>query len=214
MMKFLPNTVYNIVFSDIVPEDSVIKKTVAESLFNFFRENTLFRWQDANNDCEDRANAICMLLDQWQVPNYKGWVFSGNFLLNIEGSLINNWNYHVAAIVPVEENGAVNFYVIDPATLPGVDTILNWASNITDVPFCHYLIKWSDYYIFPKEKIKKDNWHKRNSQNYKWTMQGLSGINGVSKIGKAQICFNKSRIKRTEERFKHLLRNPPDFLSR
>lgn len=211
-MKFLPNTVYNIVLSDIVPEDAVIKKTVAENLFTFFRDSHLFRWQDANNDCEDRANAICMLLDHWRVPNYKGWVFSGNFLLNIEGSLTNNWKYHVAAIVPVEENGAVNFYVIDPATLQGVDTILNWASHITDIPFCHYLIKWSDYYIFPQEKIKKDNWHKRNSQNYKWTIQGLSGINGVSKTGKAQICFNKGKIRRTEQSFKHLLHNPPAFL--
>lgn len=211
-MKFLPNTIYNIELSDVVPQEAFIEKGTAENLFFFFKENSLFRWQDANNDCEDRANSICILLDKWKVPNYKGWVFSGNFLVNKEGSLVNNWKYHVAAIIPVKEGDSLNFYVIDPATLPYADTILNWASNVTDVPFCHYLIKWNHYYIFPEKKICKDNWHEQNRQNFKWTIQGLSGINGVSKAGKAQICFNKNRIKKTEQRFKHLIHHPPSFL--
>ncbi len=211
-MKFLPNTVYNIVLSDLVPQDAAVEKATAENLFNFFKENNLFRWQDANNDCEDRANAICILLDEWKVPNYKGWVFGGSLLLKTDGNLVNNWKYHVAAIVPVKEEGGINFYVIDPATLQNADTILNWASTITDIPFCHYLIKWGHYYIFPEGKLKKDNWHERNKQNHKWTIQGLSGINGVSQIGKAQICFNKKKIEKTHQRFKHLLHHPPAFL--
>ena len=211
-MRFLPNTIYNIVLSDIVSQDVFAKKETAENLFTFFKQCPLFRWQDANNDCEDRANAICMLLDHWKVPNYKGWAFGANFLMRTEGYLVNNWKYHVAALIPVRDGEAVNFYVVDPATLKNTDTILNWASNITDIPFCHYLIKWSHYYIFPEGKIERDNWHKRNRQNYKWTVQGLSGINGVSKTGKAQICFNKRKIKKTEDRFRHLLHNAPDFL--
>lgn len=210
--RFLPNTIYNVVLSDLVPEDVSTRKEIAEKLFAFFKECRLFRWQDANNDCEDRANAICILLDQWKIPNYKGWVFGANFLLRKEGNLVNNWKYHVATLIPVREEGAINFYVIDPATMENTNTILNWASHITDSPFCHYLIKWNHYYIFPEGKIEKENWHKRNRQNYKWTIQGLSGINGVSKIGKAQVCFNKSRIKKTEERFKQLFHNAPDFL--
>lgn len=212
IMRFLPNTIYNIVLSDIVPPDISITKELAGKLFAFFKESRLFRWQDANNDCEDRANAICMLLDAWRLPNYKGWVFSGSFITKEGGSLINNWKYHVAAIVPVQDGKEINFYVIDPATLEEPDTILNWASNITDLPFCHYLIKWGHYYIFPDKNIQRDNWHEKNRQNYKWTIQGLSGINGVSKVGKAQICFNKNRIIKTEENFKYLLRNKPDFL--
>lgn len=212
-MSFLPNTIYNIVLSDIVPEDVFTKKEIAENLFAFFKASRLFRWQDANNDCEDRADAICMLLNQWKVPNYKGWVFGANFLVRKEGNLINNWKYHVAALIPVREEGAINFYVIDPSTLENTSTILNWASSITAAPFCHYLIKWNEYYIFPEGRIEKDNWHKRNRQNYKWTIQGLSGINGVSKVGKAQVCFNKSRINKTESIFRQLLHNPPGFLS-
>ena len=49
---------------------------------------------------------------------------------------------------------------------------------------------------FLTKKLKKDNWYTRNKQNYKWTIQGLSGINGVSKIGKAALSFNKNRIKK------------------
>lgn len=211
-MRFLPNTVYNIVLSDVVPQEISIKKETAGELFAFFKNSRLFRWHDANNDCEDRANAICMLLDEWGLPNYKGWVFSGRFLKAGEGSLINNWKYHVAAMVPVNDGAGTNYYVIDPSILQQPDTILNWATAITDIPFCHYLIKRSDYYIFPHKKIEKNNWFKRNRQNYKWTIQGLAGINGVSKIGKAQICFNKNHLKKTGQAFKFLLNNKPDFL--
>ena len=211
-MQFQSNTIYNIELSDVVTEGASISKLLAENLFKFFQEHTLFRWQDANNDCEDRANAICILLDEWKIPNYKGWIFGGNFLFNKEGNLINNWKYHVATIVPVGENAGINLYVIDPAALITIDTIFNWATVNTQTAFSHYLIKWGHYYIFPKQRIQKDNWHKRNRQNYKWTMQGLSGINGASKIGKAQICFNKNRIKKTEQNFQSLLRTPPAFL--
>lgn len=213
-MKFLPNTIYNIVLSDVVPGDVYSDKNIVQNLFIYFRNNSLFRWQDANNDCEDRANAISMLLDEWNIPNYKAWAFGGNSLINAEGTLINNWKYHVASVIPVKEGDAINFYVIDPSTLEHSDTILNWASRITEIPFCHYLVKWNYYYIFPHKNIKKENWHKRNRQNYKWTIQGLSGINGVTKIGKAQVCFNKKRIKKTELRFRQHLQNPPEFLKK
>ena len=110
------------------------------------------------------------------------------------------------------DKDVLNFYVIDPATLTAPDTILNWASNITDLPFGHYLIKYSRYYIFSHEKIERDNWFARNKQNYKWTIQGLSGINGVSKTGKAALSFNKNRIRKTEQKFIHLLKNKPAFV--
>jgi len=212
-MAVVPNTIYNILLSDGVPQDVSITKEKAEGVFNFFKAHPLFRWTDANNDCEDRANAICMLLDKWGVPNYKGWVFGSDFLSKEDGSLTNNWKYHVAAILPVKDGNGLNFYVIDPATLQKPSTILEWATNITAVPFSHYLIKRSQYYIFPAGKIQRDNWHVLNNQNYKWTIQGLAGINGVMKKGKAEIVFNKNRIANTEKRFKELLHNKPSFLT-
>lgn len=213
-MAIVPNTIYNILLSDGVPQDVFITKEKAEALFDFFKKHPLFRWTDANNDCEDRANAICMILDEWNVPNYKGWVFGSNYLAKENGCLINNWKYHVAAIVPVKENNGLNLYVIDPATLQKSSTILEWATNITDIPFSHYLIKWNQYYIFPEGRIERNNWHALDRQNYKWTIQGLAGINGVIKKGKAEIVFNKNRIANTKKRFKELLHNKPLFLTR
>jgi hypothetical protein len=151
-------------------------------------------------------------LDKWGLPNYKGWVFGSNYLTKEGGWLINNWKYHVAAMVPVQDSDGLNFYVIDPAMLQTPLTILEWATNITDVPFSHYLIKWNHYYIFSEGKIERDNWHKQDRQNYQWTIQGLAGINGVDKKGKSEITFNKNRIKNTEKRFKELLMTKPSFL--
>ncbi len=76
-----------------------------KQIFDFFKQHPLFHWNDANNDCEDRANAICILLSKWGIPNYKGWVFGGAYLKREEGSLVNFWNYHVAAALPILENG-------------------------------------------------------------------------------------------------------------
>src|SRR3954467_8202746 len=111
-----PKLFFDPSLSDPVSIHSGIEKDHAERLFHFFKTNKLFRWSDANNDCEDRANAICILLEEWQIPNFKAWVFAGAYLKKEEGSLIKLWNYHVAALLPVSENGNTVFYVIDPAT--------------------------------------------------------------------------------------------------
>src|SRR4051794_10866211 len=189
--------------TDKLIADKHIDKQQATQLFNFFMQCPLFRWRDANNDCEDRANAICMLLDEWGIPNYKGWVFSGYFLKRESGSLINSWNYHVAALLPVLENQQLIYYIIDAATSIQLVTIEDWASNITNIPFSYHFIRNSAYYIFPT-KVEKDPWFKRNKRNYGWTMQGLSGINGVSSIGKAQLTFMKKRVKKAELAFNKL----------
>jgi hypothetical protein len=206
------NTLFENTLADDLNFPSYVTRDAADNLFRFFKECKLFRWYDANNDCEDRANAICILLDQWKVPNVKGWVFGGFYLGKDPGSLTNNWVYHVAAALPVLINQTVIYYIIDPATLSEPVPIDQWASNITDYPYSYYFQKDGSYYIFPAGQINRDNWFRRNRQNFKWTVQGLSGINGVTKSGKAQICFNKSRIKRTEDAFKKLLNSPPSFL--
>lgn len=181
---------------------------MAKKLFTFFKESTTFRWSDANNNCEDRANAICILLDEWKIPNGKGWVFSGYVFKKI-GYLKNLWKYHVAALLPVQEGSVINYYIIDPATSGELLLIEDWAANITDNPHSYYLIKKGVYYIFKAGNIEKDNWFTRSRRNYNWTLQGLSGINGVSSKGKAQLTFNKKKVIKTEARFKELKKNKP-----
>ena len=189
--------------------DKTITKEEAGRLFLFFQQCPLFRWGNAQNDCEDRANAICMLLDSWNVPNYKGWVFSGAFLKRTTGNLVNFWNYHVAAALPVMEEGLIIPYIVDPATTAVPVTLHTWADAVTHDECSYYLVRRSEDYIFDQPTITNDNWHQRNRQNYKWTMQGLAGINGVAATGKAQLVFNKRRIENTEQAFKKLLGKKP-----
>ncbi len=197
--------------SDVAVNTKTLSREEAERIFTYFQTNPLFRWRDANNDCEDRANAICILLDEWRVPNFKAWVFAGAYLKRIEGSLINLWNYHVAPLLPVNEGGETRFYVIDPATSQALEPIADWAAKVTDKACSYYLIKGSDYYIFPGVKICKDNWFRRNRRNYNWTMQGLAGINGVSKVGQAALVFNKKRLNKVKRQFRKLRYNKPQL---
>jgi len=187
-----------------------IKKQDAEQLFLFFKNCSLFRWSDANNDCEDRANAICILLDEWKIPNYKGWVFSG-YVFKKTGYLKNLWKYHVAAAIPVIEDTGTAVYILDPATTNELMEVEEWAANVTDNPHSYYFIKPGKVYIFPK-KIAKEPWYERNNRNYNWTIHGLSGINGVSSIGKAQLAFNKKKLLKTKQLFNELRKSKPSFL--
>lgn len=195
--------------TDTATDGHSITKEEAEYLFSFFKECPLFRWKDVHNNCEARAEAVCLLLDAWQVPNYKGWVFSGAFLKNHIGGLKQLWNYHVAALLQVTSNNESVFYIIDPSTSTGLVTLTDWAANVTDYPHSYYFIKDASEYIFPSGIIKKHNWHRRNKQNQKWTIQGLAGINGVTKTGKAQLCFQKKRIAAAQLQFQILKRQNP-----
>src|SRR5438067_1717696 len=129
-------------------EDHVITRKEADLLFNYFKNNPIFRWADRNNNCENRANAICIMLDKWKIANNKGWVFSGAFLKKENGYLINYWKYHVAALVRVEENGMIENFIIDPATSDKLETIQEWSNNITDIPHNYYFITDGDVYIY------------------------------------------------------------------
>jgi hypothetical protein len=205
----LPKALYEASLSHPVIPGYAIAKQEADRLFSFFQNFPLFRWADAQNDCEDRAHAICMLLDSWNVPNYKGWAFSGAYLKRTTGSLVNLWNYHVAAALPVYEGSGITIYMIDPSTGHQLMSLHDWATMITEAECSYYLVRKNDDYIFHQTTIKWDNWYKKNKQNYKWTIQGLAGINGVTTTGKAQLVFNKGRIKKTEKAFKKLLLNKP-----
>lgn len=206
------NTVFEPSLTVAAVQDSWLTKAQGDALFQFFKDAGLFRWQDQNNDCEDRANAICLALDAWGIANYKGWVFSGTFLKRGAGCLRNNWGYHVAALIAIAEGVGLRYYVIDPATLAQLQPVEEWANVATETTTSYYCITTGDTYIFDPGNIQPDTWFTRNRQNYKWTMQGLAGINGVTHTGKAQLVFQKGKIKKWEAGFKMLLRHKPEFL--
>lgn len=206
------NTIFEPALTVAEVKDSGLTKEQGEQYFQFFKTSPLFRWQDANNDCEDRANAICLALDAWGIPNYKGWVFSASFLNKGEGCLKNNWGYHVAAMIAIAEGEGLRFYIIDPATLPNLEPIEQWANKATETTASYYCITTGDTYIFSPGNINPATWYTRNRQNYKWTIQGLAGINGVTRTGKAQLIFQKPRIKKWKHGFEELVRHKPEAL--
>ena len=180
----------------------------AESLFNYFKEHPIFNWDNANNGCEARADAICILLDKWNIPNYKAWVFSGFFLKKNAGQLKKYWNYHVAALIPVEKEGEIFNYVLDPATARSLLLINDWATAITQFPETYYAIRQSHWYIFPAKHIASRKWHPRNKRNRKWMIECLAGINTMTKTGRARLIFNKGRIKNIAARFEEAKKLP------
>jgi hypothetical protein len=210
-MEIIP-TLFEYQLSDITDSTKTVSKQQAQTIMQFFAAQPLFTWTKSNNGCEARADAVCVLLQQWNIPHYKAWVFSGKYLKNHLGGLKQNWNYHVAALLQVLENEEIVHYIIDPATSAGLQTLYNWAASITDFAHSYQLIKEPHWYIFAGNKITAYNWNNRNRQNRKWMIQGLAGINGLNATGKAALVFNKSRIKKTAIAFEKLKQYPPFVL--
>ncbi|MCG7856978.1 hypothetical protein MD537_08370 [Flavihumibacter sediminis] len=195
-------------YSDVLIRETVDMKQ-AEELFSFFQQHPLFRWGDANNGCEGRADAVCVLLDEWGIPNYKGWAFSGAYLRKHIGELKQNWKYHVAPVLAIEHEGVVKDFVLDPATASFLRPIDDWAASITLVPHSYYFTRQSSWYIFPSSNIRESKWNSRNRQNRKWMIQCLAGINSLRPNGRAALIFNKSRLRNTQRMFEQLKRQRP-----
>lgn len=205
-------TLYDYLLADTIIEPGYVSYKTAEALFQFFRDCSLFNWVESHNGCEARADAACVLLDAWKIPNYKGWVFGGNFLRNHFGGLKNHWKYHVATALPVMTAEGMQWYIIDPATTDKPEILNDWATNVTEYAHSYHMLKESKWYIFSDKKIKAGNWNERNKQNRKWMIQGLAGINSLNALGKSQLTFNKGRIKNRLIAFEKLRSNKPAFL--
>ena len=193
-------------------------KNKAKSYFDFFSNSDTFKWkEDLENNCEDRANAVSILLDEWGIPNYKVWIFNSSFLNKGKSKLCGDcpnsicWGFHVATIIPYKENNKVKHIVIDPATLNSSNNISFWAKNITCSGTNYYLITDGNKYIWSKKgaEFSKETFWVRNEKNFKWTMQGLAGINGKSIGGKMSLLFGNKEVKKTKKKFNYLLKNNP-----
>lgn len=208
-MNMIAPAIFDALLSDAPVSGKTVSKKGGEQLFIFFKEHPLFNWKDANNGCEGRADAVCVLLDKWDIPNHKGWAFSGTYLKKQAGALKQNWNYHVAPVLPIEEDKQIVHYVLDPATGNALQRIDDWAAAITQLPHSYYFTRQSHWYIFPAKNISRSKWNTRNWQNRKWMIQCLIGINGLTATGKAQLCFNKARLKKVAAAFEKLKKENP-----
>jgi hypothetical protein len=200
---------FDALLSDIGSPGNAITEDQAEKLFIFFKQHPLFNWKNANNGCEGRADAVCVLLGEWHIPNYKGWIFGGAYLKKQTGGLKQYWNYHVAPVLPVKKEGEILYYILDPATGGSLQLIDAWAAAITQFPHSYYFTRQSHWYIFPGKNISTKKWNTRNRQNRKWMIQCLAGINSLSATGKARLCFNKARLKDIKAAFEKAKRDNP-----
>ncbi len=212
MSEQIPKTIFDASLSDEVVNEWYVSKKAATNIFEFFQKNPLFLWSDIHN-CEDRAEAMAILLLHWGIPHYKAWLFDSYFLKKEVGTLHNKWNYHVCLMIPVKEEGndSLDYYVIDPAHSSTLQKMSSWANVLTKDAFSYHIIKNGYAYIFPTGQITQQNWHFRNKQNFKWTIQGLAGINGVSNSGKAAVTFKKYLVRRTLKQFTELKNTRPVF---
>lgn len=209
MRMVLVPTLFDSQLSDAPYNVKQLDMETAQTLFSFFQQHALFKWEENHNGCEARADAVCIILGEWGIPHYKAWVFSGDFLKNHVGGLKKYWNYHVAPLLPVAEDGKLAWYVMDPSTGDCLQTLFNWAAGITLYPHSYYFIKSPEWYNFRRKQIGLAGWYARDRQNRKWMLQGLAGVNGLSARGKAALCFNKNRIKNAEITFTKLQKEPP-----
>lgn len=179
---------FEYLLSDKTDGNHPIPMQQAKQLMQHFAANPRFNWKNSHNGCEARADAICVLLEHWQIPCYKAWVFSGHYLKKHIGGLKQNWNYHVAPLLPVSANGEIVLLVIDPATAITLQPLYNWAAGVTAFPHSYIVVKEAHWYIFSDHKITRKNWNPRNRQNRKWMIQGLAGINSLNTRGKSAFC--------------------------
>lgn len=208
MITIVP-TLFDYALSDNTLPAALLSIEQAEQLFFFFKQHSLFDWKNANNGCEGRADAVCVLLDEWGIPNYKGWVFSGAYLKQHIGQLKNNWNYHVAPVLPVKKDEQIMYYVLDPSTGNSLQPIEEWAASITQLPHSYYFIRLAHWYIFPHVNISTARWNTRDRQNRKWMIQCLAGINGLTATGKARLVFKKTLLKNTSAAFEQAKKEKP-----
>jgi Glutaminase len=211
MITIVP-TLFDAALSDIDFPVATISEKHAKELFVFFKQHKLFNWKNTHNGCEGRADAVSILLEAWDIPNFKAWVFSGAFLKKHVGALKQNWKYHVATALPVKKDGVILHYILDPATADSLQLIEEWAANITLLPHSYYFTRHAHWYIFPNKNISKEKWNTRNKQNRKWMIQCLIGINGLTSSGKARLCFHKIKLQKTLLAFEQLKKEKP-FLS-
>lgn len=168
-------------------------------------QQPLFNWQHSHNFCEARAEALSLLLEAAGIAHAKCWVFGAAFLRKgYVGGLKYHWNYHVAIAIQVKNQQEKEWWVIDPSLNEKPLLLEAWAASVTEFPHSYHFLRLPNYYIFPQQWMGALPWHKRHHRNFRWAMQGLSGISSLSSAGKARLAFQKKKIANTTQRFMRL----------
>lgn len=159
---------------------SKICKHKADTLFDIIRSSKAFDWSDKNNNCEDRANAVSLILDSWNIPNGKAWIFQGSTFdkTKFKGNL-GGYTYHVATCILVSNANSVDTFIIDPLMNSSkLLAIKEWAELIAVSPVNVYFITSNRYYQQSKV-CPTPNWKMRD-EYFDDTIDGLTRYNNFS----------------------------------
>lgn len=182
----------------------------ADSIFKTFLTSKAFDWTDRKNNCEDRANAICLILDKWGVSNGKAWLFGGkNASYGNKLGTLKGWSYHVAACIFVrQDNGQIDTLVIDPLTdSEKAVNIRSWSSLITRNPTNIYFITSNAKY--QQNMVSLTPTWKFSNDFYEETIEGLTRYNNFSIWTRVKTKkYLKKNLKKVKSEFISLLNTP------
>ena len=161
-------------------EINPICQNKADTIFKIFTESPCFDWSDRKNNCEDRANAIALILDKWKISNGKIWLFGGkNAKYGDKKGTLKGWSYHVASCIFTSKNNKIDTLIIDPLTNSNkLLTIKEWTNLITKSPTNIYFLTRNDKY--QQENISLNPKWKYSRDYFETTIEGLTGYNNYS----------------------------------
>ena len=172
-----------------------------------------FDWTDTKNNCEDRANAVSLILSKWGIANAKAWVFNGKQTRYSKTGLLKGWGYHVGCCVLVKINNANDTIIIDPLTSRSALTIQQWADTISKSSTNLYFITESNKYQQDSISLNP-TWKICDTAIIKRTIEGLTRYNDFS-LWQRFITkhYLTKRIEYVTREFNFLLANKPAYLT-
>ncbi len=190
-----------------------ITKNIADSLNLTLITSSAFDWTDKRNNCEDRANAISILLSKWGISNAKAWCFAGkNAKYKGSKGTLKGWSYHVAACVFVKSGSSIDTLVIDPLTSMTLLRIDDWAESISNSPKNIFFITTNDKY--QQKNISLNPEWKLSADNYERTIKGLTRYNDFSSRQKRKTRkYYENRIVEVTQSFFKLYYCEPNYLN-
>jgi hypothetical protein len=192
--------------------ESGLCRAKADFIFNAMKKHPPFDWGDSKNNCEDRANAVSMILGAWKIPNGKAWIFNGRGVDRSLNGTLNGYGYHVACAILVRTNGKLDTLVIDPLiNWSQLLKINDWADSVAYTPVNPYFLTLGDRYIFGQIG-KTPKWIDRNNNNFEYTMQGLTRFNGGSRWQSVRTSPHLLKLKDTKAAFESMRANRPKDL--
>lgn len=133
----------------------------ASSIFDFLKHKSQIEFNYPQGNCDDRAHAMCLLLDSLKISNFKIWNFAPSKTTLLTHDLLkvkdkNNfdpdgtiaWGYHVApAIWVTNPKGGKDTIVLDPSLFNTPVKYSTWL-NVQGSKASLYTFLDNEWYLF------------------------------------------------------------------